>query len=53
MSFANGKWYRFEESGDKVQLNTGIAVAWDISPAVDLIRRYPLGPKVSGDFRGE
>jgi hypothetical protein len=50
---ANGKWYRFEDSGDKVQLNTGIAVAWDIGPAVDLIRRYPYGPRVSGDFHGE
>ena len=51
--FADGKWYRFEDSGDKVQLNTGIAIAWDIGPAVDLIRRYPFGPKVSGDFHGE
>jgi hypothetical protein len=53
LAFDNGKWYRFEDSGDKVQLNSGIAIAWDIGPAVDLIRRYPLGPKVSGDFRGE
>lgn len=53
LTFANGKWYRFEDSGDKVQLNSGIAVAWDIGPAVDLIRRYPFGPKVSADFRGE
>lgn len=53
LAFANGKWYRFEESGDKVQLNTGIALAWDIGPAVDLIRRYPIGPKVSVDFHGE
>jgi hypothetical protein len=51
--FENGKWYRFEDSGEKVQLNTGIAIAWDIGPAVALIRRYPLGPKVSADFRGE
>jgi hypothetical protein len=53
LAFDNGKWYRFEDSGDKVQLNTGIAIAWDIGPAIDLIRRYPLGPKVSGDFHGE
>jgi hypothetical protein len=53
LAFDNGKWYRFEDSGDKVQLNTGIAIAWDIEPAIDLIRRYPLGPKVSGDFHGE
>ena len=53
VAFDNGKWYRFEDSGDKVQLNTGIAIGWDIGPAVDLIRRYPLGPKVSGDFRSE
>jgi hypothetical protein len=45
LAFDNGRWYRFEDSGDKVQLNSGIAIAWDIGPAVDLIRRYPLGPK--------
>jgi hypothetical protein len=53
VAFDNGKWYRFEDSGDKVQLNSGIALAWGIGPAVDLIRRYPLGPKVSAEYRGE
>jgi hypothetical protein len=42
-AFDNGKWYRFEDSGDKVQLDTGIVIAWDIGLAIDLIRRYPLG----------
>jgi hypothetical protein len=27
LAFYNGKWYRFEDGGDKVQLNTGIAIA--------------------------
>lgn len=53
VDFANGKWYRLEDGGDKVQLNSGIAIGWDIGPAVGLIRRYPLSPKVSVDFRDE
>lgn len=49
--YDHGKWYRLEDSGDRVQLNTGTAVAWDIASAVDLIRRHPLGPSVSPDFQ--
>lgn len=48
-----GKIYRMEDVGQFVQLNTGIATAWDIGSAVDLIRKHPLGPKASDDFTGE
>jgi len=27
LALYNGKWYRFEDGGDKVRLNTGIAIA--------------------------
>jgi hypothetical protein len=47
-----GKIYRMEDVGQFVQLNTGIATAWDIG-SVDLIRKHPLGPKASDDFTGE
>lgn len=49
----DGSFYRLEETGELVQLNTGIAVAWDIGPAVDLIHRHASGPKVSDSFTGE
>jgi hypothetical protein len=34
-----------------VILNSGIADAWDIRHAVDLIHLHPDGPKVTADFK--
>jgi trypsin-like peptidase len=52
----NGRTYRLEEAKEMkdqryVLLNTGIAYAWDIHAAVDLIHLHPDGPAVSADFR--
>ncbi len=49
----DGKTYRLKETSQVVQLNTGIATVWDISSAVDLIRKHPNGPKVSDRFTGD
>jgi hypothetical protein len=51
-----GHTYRLEEPKEMkdehyVLLNTGIAQAWDIRHAVDLIHLHPDGPKVAADFR--
>jgi len=48
----DGRVYRLEDTGQLVQLNTGIATAWDISSAVDLIRKHPIGPKAADTFTG-
>jgi hypothetical protein len=48
-----GRYYRLKPLDDEVvKLNTGIAVAWDISSAVELIRRHPTGPKAVDNFTG-
>ncbi|MBZ5515169.1 MAG: serine protease [Acidobacteriia bacterium] len=39
-----------EETGNFVRLNTGIAISYDIRPAVVLIHQHPIGPKVSDNF---
>jgi S1-C subfamily serine protease len=49
----DGHIYRLEDTGNLVQLNTGIATAWDIGTAVTLIRKHPIGPKVSDAFIGQ
>jgi hypothetical protein len=49
----DGRVYRLLDTGNVVQLNTGIATAWDIGTAVDLIRKHPVGPKVSDAFTGQ
>lgn len=46
----DGKAYRLKDTGQVVKSNTGIATAWDIGPAVDLIRKHPIGPTVSDKF---
>jgi hypothetical protein len=38
----DGRFYRVVETDQLVKLNTGIAEAWDIGAAVDLIREHPL-----------
>lgn len=47
----NGKLYRLEDTGKLVKQNTGMAIAWNIGSAVDLIKRHPLGPAVSDQFQ--
>ena len=49
----DGRVYRLVDTGNVVQLNTGIATAWDIGTAVDLIRKHPSGPRVSDAFTGQ
>lgn len=49
----DGRIYRLKDTGKLVQLNTGIATAWDIGSAVDLIRKHPIGPKAADSFTGE
>ena len=46
----DGKIYRLKDTGRVVQSNTGLAIAWDISPAVELIRKHPIGPAVTDGF---
>jgi len=51
---ADGQIYRLIDTDKVVELNTGIATAWDIGSAVDLIRNHPIvGPQVIGSFTGE
>ena len=47
---SDGKMYRVENTTELVKLNTGIATAWAIQPAVELISKHPIGPVVSDDF---
>jgi hypothetical protein len=52
----DGHTYRLEEAREVkdqryVILNSGIAVAWDIRHAVDLIHLHPDGPKIAPDFK--
>jgi hypothetical protein len=53
---ANGHIYRLEEPTKTIDqryvlLNTGIANAYAIKHAVDLIRLHPDGPRVAADFK--
>lgn len=50
---SDGKWYKLEETGDLVALNSGIAIAWNIAPAIDLIHQHPSGPQVDDNFKPE
>jgi Trypsin-like peptidase domain len=49
-TITDGRFYRVEETGELVKLNTGIATAWDIGSAIDLIQKHPIGPQVSSNF---
>ncbi len=46
----DGKLYRLKDTGQVVRSNTGLAIAWDILPAVELIRKHPIGPAVADGF---
>jgi len=43
---ANGSWFEYLDNGNFVALNTGIVQGFLIQPAIDLIRRHPIGPQV-------
>lgn len=51
MQGPDGNLYRLKDTGKVVKQNTGMAVAWDIGSAVDLIKKHPVGPKVSDQFQ--
>jgi hypothetical protein len=40
----NGQYFRWRDTDEVVQGNSGIGVAWDIGTAVALIRANPVGP---------
>jgi S1-C subfamily serine protease len=42
---ANGSWFELVDSDKHVVLNTAIVSAYEISPAIDLIRQHPIGPE--------
>jgi hypothetical protein len=52
-TITDGRFYRVQDTGELVRLNTGIATAWDIGSAVELIQKHPIGPKVSDNFKAE
>lgn len=43
---ADGTYFEYVANGTYVSLNTGIVVGYEIPPAIDLIRKHPLGPEV-------
>lgn len=44
------KTYRLENTDLTVKVNTGIAYAWSVEPALELIRKNPIGPPVDPGF---
>lgn len=52
VTITDGKYYRVKDTDELVKLNTGIAMAWDIGSAVDLIKKHPIGPIANDDFTG-
>jgi Trypsin-like peptidase domain len=47
----DGRILRLNDTGEVVKLNTDILVGYNISYAIDLIRKNPIGPLVSAQFR--
>lgn len=47
----DGRTLKLNETGEVVKLNTDILVGYNISYAIALIRKNPIGPMVSGTFR--
>jgi hypothetical protein len=41
----NGTYFEYIENGTFVALNTGIVQGYAIEPAIDLIRKHPIGPE--------
>jgi hypothetical protein len=42
----NGTYFEYVDNGTYVALNTGIVQGYAIGPAIDLIRKHPIGPEV-------
>lgn len=42
----DGSWFEYLETGKYAPLNTGIVQGYWIQPAIDLIRKHPVGPEV-------
>ena len=42
--------YRLEDTDLTVKVNSGIAYAWSINPALELIKKNPIGPQVDPAF---
>ena len=47
----DGRTLRLNETGEVVKLNTDILVAYNISHALALIRKNPIGPAISAAFK--
>jgi hypothetical protein len=43
---ANGTYFEYLDAGTFVALNTGIVTGYMMQPALDLIRKHPIGPTV-------
>jgi hypothetical protein len=43
---ADGTYFEYLDNGTFVALNTGIVIGYGIDPAIDLIRKHPIGPMV-------
>lgn len=41
----DGTYFEYRDTGNSVALNTGIVYAYLLTPAIDLIRKHPLGPE--------
>jgi hypothetical protein len=41
----DGTYFEYKDTDKAVALNTGIVTAYHIAPALDLIRKHPLGPE--------
>ena len=43
---ADGTYFEYVDNGTYVALNTGIVTGFMLEPAIDLIRKHPIGPEV-------
>ena len=48
---ANGRTLRLSETSQVVKINTDLLVAYDISYALELIHKHPIGPRSSAAFQ--
>jgi len=46
----DGHWFTVEDAEERVDLNTGIVKGFNISHAVELIRKNLIGPEVTDTF---
>jgi S1-C subfamily serine protease len=42
---ADGTYFEYKDTDNAIALNTGIVTAFEIAPAIDLIRKHSLGPE--------